>query len=228
MTLPELDRADGAALATPNLHTPELFAEAYHGRTADFYASLLAGVIRHGTPGQLVDLGAGLGLFAELADRWGMDVVALEGSAYAVAEAARRAPKLRMLVHDLGDPLPFPDESVSNVMLNQVIEHLDPSRCRRVLKECFRIMRPRGTIFVNSPSRRNLHERKEPTHVNMLLPSELDAELELTGFRVISRPNYGLWFAHGESRIAGLVADVMLRFLPADWISSSANAIARK
>lgn len=211
-----------------NVHSPEQFSEAYAGRTAGFYTPLLSEIVRRGTPGNVVDLGAGLGLFVELAVQWGLDAVGVEGSPYAVSEANRRVPSLRMLNHDLGDSLPFEDDSVANVLLNQVIEHVDQARSRRLLKECHRVLRSGGTLFVNSPSRRNFSERREPTHINMLLPSELDHQLCEVGFRVIARPNYGLWFAPVGSRLLDRLADLLLRFLPHDWISSSANAIARK
>lgn len=211
-----------------NVHTPEQFAEAYSGRTARFYGALLAEIIRRGTPGNIVDLGAGLGLFVELAQQWGLDATGVEGSPYAVAEAKRRVPKLGMVIHDLGEPLPFRDGTVSNVLLNQVIEHVDPARSARLLNECHRILRAGGTLFVNSPSRRNRRERREPTHINMLLPSELDERLRQAGFEVVARPNYGFWFAPAGSRLLDVLASLLLRVAPPDWISGSANAIARK
>jgi SAM-dependent methyltransferase len=217
-----------AAQPTPNLHTPELFAEAYEGRNPEFYSGLLGSVIRSGTPGSVVDLGAGLGLFVELAEKWGLDAVGLEGSAFAVEEAKRRVPNLRMQVHDLGGSLPFDNDSVANIVLNQVIEHIDPDRFRRLLRECHRVLCRDGTIFISSPSRRNLEEQKEPTHINMLLPSVLKRNVEEAGFRVVAEPNYGFWFSSGESRILNILADIMLRIFPDDWFSATANIIVKK
>lgn len=211
-----------------NLHTEELFKDAYGSRRAEFYAGLLAEVIMHGKPGTLIDLGAGLGLFAELAHKWGVDVVGFEGSAYAVNEALKRVPGIKMQVHDLGDPLPLPDESASVVVINQVIEHIDMDRFCALLSECYRVLNQSGRLFIYSPSRRNLKEKLEKTHINMLLPSELKKILESSGFSVLRQPDHGFWFITANVPIVNLAAKILLRFFPHDWVSASANAIAKK
>ncbi len=222
-------RARGEGIPSQaNIHSPELFEEAYGGRRPDAYASLLADVIRHGKAGTVVDLGCGLGLFVELAHGWGLDAVGLEGSSYAVKQAHARRGGLDIRVHDLGERLPFEGGAVANVVLNQVIEHVDPVRCEKLVAECFRILSSGGTAFIYSPSRFNLLERREPTHINMLLPSELARMLRHAGFQVVSQPDYGFWFDSRGLRILNIVADVLMRALPHDRFSATANAIARK
>lgn len=218
-----------AELSAPNYHSAELFQRAYGEREPNAYRWLLNMIIHHGEPGPVLDLGAGLGLFVELASRWGLDVTGLEGSAYAVAQAKARIPALRMEEHDLGAPLPFPDGSFSNVVLNQVVEHIDGGRLRVTLDECRRVLAARGKLFILSPSRLNFKERREPSHINMMLPSELRRAVTTAGFRVASEPNRGLWFVPGaEGRTVEILSRALLRVIPADWISASANVVAER
>lgn len=211
-----------------NLHSKELFDEEYGARRPDFYSGLLSQVILHGRPGLILDLGAGLGLSTELAYRWGLDVVGLEGSTYAVEKARDRVEGMRMLVHNLGDALPFGDETVANIVLNQVVEHLDLETFCNLLPECHRVLANDGRIFVYSPSKRNTKEKSEPTHINLMLPSALEKRLKTAGFVIMQRPNEGFWFAPISGVKARLLSKAMLRVLPHDLLSASANAIARK
>jgi len=185
-------------------------------------------VIREGLPGPIVDLGAGLGLFVELARRWKLNATGLEGSAFAVNQARERSPGIDMRVHDLADPLPFRDDEIANIVLYQVIEHIDVERFRKTLRECHRVLRKAGSLFIFSPSRRNLQERKEPTHINMLLASELRSSLEGAGFEVRSEPNEGVWFVPRDGRVCRAFSYYCLRYLPHDWVSATTNAIATK
>lgn len=211
-----------------NIHSEELFGAAYDGRRPSYYSGLLAEVISKGKPGSILDLGAGLGLFVELATAWGLRVIGFEGSDFAVRQAINRLQAIDMRVHDLGDSLPIPDCSVDNVVLNQVIEHIDATRFSKVISESFRVLSPGGMLFVYSPSKKNLKERGEPTHINMLLPSELRDEVRKHGFDIVCMPNHGLWWWPANSFLSNNIARILLRILPHDFVSASANVIARK
>ena len=117
---------------------------------------------------------------------------------------------------------------MANVVLNQVIEHLDYRRQRQVLSEIFRILAPGGRLFITSPSRKNRIERQDPTHINMLLPSELRQQVVSEGFMVVSEPNYGFFLGGNGSRFIGFLADKLLRLFPHDWFSATANIIGEK
>jgi SAM-dependent methyltransferase len=213
-----------------NLQTPEQFSEAYDGRTPEWYADLLSDVTLLGKPGPILDLGAGLGLFAELAHAWGADVIGVEGSGYAVARARSRRPGLRIVEHNLDERLPFEDGSFANVMLHQVVEHLERETYLRVLSECQRVLSSGGTLFIHSPSRWNLRERGEEGHINLLLPSELVRDLEAAGFVVVCHRDGGFWFApHAHNyRFAGIAFRALIKFVPRNLASATASAIARK
>jgi SAM-dependent methyltransferase len=216
------------SLSPCNCHSAEDFPRVYGGRSPNAYTGLLTEVIGKGKAGKILDMGAGLGLFTELAYRWGLDVAGLEGSADAVSAAKARAPGIEMLVHDLGDRLPFAAASIAKIVLNQVIEHVASDRFHAMLAECFRVLEDDGRMFINSPSRRNIAEKKERTQINMLLPSELKHSLERAGFAVLFQSDHGLWFAPADRSLNNRLAQWLMRALPADWVSATANAVARK
>src|SRR5262249_17774155 len=53
--------------------------------------------------------------------------------------------------HDIRDGLRFPDESFEVVYHSHVLEHLPPLDGRRLLRECYRVLKPGGTIRVAVP-----------------------------------------------------------------------------
>jgi SAM-dependent methyltransferase len=213
---------------TANITTEEMFTKDYSERKPEFYSRLLVEIIRQGKPGTILDLGAGIGLLTELGHKWSLEVIGVEGSSYAVNAARSRVQGINMIVHDLGERLPFEDQSVSNIILNQVVEHLDPDRLDNVIKECYRILEIDGRIFIYSPSKRNIKEKSDPAHINLMLPSTLRNRMETVGFGILSQPDEGLWFLPFHHPLIYLFSRIIFKLFPNDWISSSANAIAIK
>ena len=210
------------------MYPDRYFDEWYGGRKADSYAWVLAELIAHGRPGHVVDLGAGTGLLTELAWRWGLSVEGYEGSQFAVESALARCPGLPIRQHALESALPIASDSVGTVVMNQVIEHLAVETASLVLAEVRRILRPGGRLFVFSPSRRNRYERElDPTHIRLLLPSELDQALIDAGMRPVRHLNAGFWFIP-RSRVGMHLGRAALRAFPQDLLSATANAIAEK
>jgi len=56
------------------------------------------------------------------------------------------------LALDLREPLPFPDESVEIVYSEHIFEHLTyPDEVFRLLRECYRVLRPNGLFSIGVP-----------------------------------------------------------------------------
>lgn len=53
---------------------------------------------------------------------------------------------------DITKPLPVPDMTVDAVYSEEVIEHIDRQAGRKMLEECFRILKPEGTLRLTTPS----------------------------------------------------------------------------
>jgi hypothetical protein len=72
------------------------------------------------------------------------------------------------LRHDLEDtPWPWPDDSVSEILLNHVLEHLgrDPMVYLEIMKELYRVCRDGASIRVVVPHHRHDYFLNDPTHV---------------------------------------------------------------
>jgi predicted SAM-dependent methyltransferase len=74
------------------------------------------------------------------------------------------------LILDLRNPLPFPDESVSEIYSSHVLEHfLYPYQMAGILNECYRVLKKRGIFSVCVPNARIYIEA-------YLNPEKFDAE----------------------------------------------------
>lgn len=203
------------------------FERDYGGRLPEHYAWLLADVVGHGKPGRVLDLGCGTGLFVELAAKWGIEVSGCDGSHDALAIAAERTAGLQLTWSLFSEDLPFRDESFDNIVLNQVIEHLREDILRNVLRECYRVLRNEGVVFIYSPSRRNRREvLQDETHVNPLYPSELREYLREARFKVVAEPNAPMVMR--DIPFVNSIFRHIMKYCCVDLISGSANARATK
>lgn len=204
------------------------YYEKYYGRRPpEQYLWLLSDVIRYGSPGNILDLGCGVGLFVELANSWGLQVRGCDGSPDAVRMGLQRNSKSDLFHCQFSDPLPFGDSTVDNVVLNEVIEHLPPRIFLNVLSECKRILKRGGVVFICSPNKANKGEiLRDPTHVNPLYPSELRGLLLSNGFKILAEPGSARFFTRSVllSRLLRSLMKTGLR----EWLSATTNAYARK
>jgi SAM-dependent methyltransferase len=202
------------------------YEEWYASRTWRDYVPLLTDVIRRSSPGPMLDVGAGPALLVEAATRWGLSCIGVETSAAALAIARSRGFRLPLVCQDVSEPLPFRGGSFQTVVLNQVFEHLEPPVGDRLLEECRRQLRPGGVLYLTTPSRFNRQERRDdPTHINLLSPSELRDLLHRAGF-VDVRPFDVPLPLLGRGRVGMLLMTTALRLTGWQRISASANATA--
>lgn len=118
---------------------------------AQVQIELFVGALAERPDALVVDLGCGDGQLTALARAAvpGATVIGLDWSAAALAStAASGIPAVRGGVD--GVDLPFPDESVDVVMMNEVIEHL--VEVDHAVAEARRILRPGGHLLVSTPN----------------------------------------------------------------------------
>jgi hypothetical protein len=97
------------------------------------------------------------------------------------------------LRHDLEVfPWPWPDDSVSEVLVYHVLEHLgrDPNVYLGVMKELYRVCEDGATIWVVVPHHRHDNFFNDPTHVRVVTSE---------GMRLFSQQNNREWAAQGLS-----------------------------
>lgn len=72
------------------------------------------------------------------------------------ANASSRA---TYLVHDCGKPLPFPEDSVDHILASHFLERLYKADAERVLRDFFKVLKPRASLHVIVPNLTPLAKR---------------------------------------------------------------------
>ncbi len=104
-------------------------------------------------PGKLLEVGCGEGKFLKQFD--GIDATGLEIDKK-LAERAR-ASGLKIVVTDASEGIPFPDSSFDYVVCLETIAHIVDSD--RFLKECHRVLKPDGVMFLETVNSANWRYR---------------------------------------------------------------------
>ncbi|HVM18171.1 MAG TPA: class I SAM-dependent methyltransferase [Gaiellaceae bacterium] len=219
MTLEDEQVARESELARELLHAPDKERRRNYGRAYDeIYAmhlarrgpsleektfgastSMLPLLTRLTAPGaDVLEVGCGTGLLAIYLARAGRRVTGADVSRVALAEAARHADGHVRLVHLDGVALPFDTESFDLVYTVEVLEHLHERDAEPHLRECFRVVRPGGALWLLTPNARfsgGAQERwsvaVEPdadVHLREWTYMELTRLLRSVGFRRLQSP----------------------------------------
>lgn len=120
---------------------------------------------------EVLDAGCGVGYgTAELA-RAAASVVGLDCAADAIAEARRRYGALQFL-EGACEQMPFDAGRFDLVVAFEVIEHLDDWRA--FLRECVRVLRPKGRLLVSTPNKTYYAESRREAGPNPFHRHEFD------------------------------------------------------
>jgi 2-polyprenyl-3-methyl-5-hydroxy-6-metoxy-1,4-benzoquinol methylase len=116
-----------------------------------FHEAMLALISTHIAPGsQVLDLGAGAGLFSRLLAKSGCRVVSADLFPQKCSVPCRQV--------DLNTPFSVGfSDSFDAICCLEVIEHLENPR--QVLRECRRLLKPGGILFVSTPDASGLYSR---------------------------------------------------------------------
>jgi len=71
------------------------------------------------------------------------------------------------VVANLEEPLPFKDESFDFILLVHVLEHVKNKF--ELLRECYRVLQPRGTLHIRVPHAYSRCAISDPTHINLFV-----------------------------------------------------------
>lgn len=117
-------------------------------------------------------VGAGTGgLIVALKEKGVKDVFAIEPYGDALLIAKEKA-KLcgvsdKNITSDTAEALPYPDASMDMVHCFTVLEHVRD--VRQSIKEMYRVLRPGGLIYINTPDYRNIFEGHYKVHLPLFL-----------------------------------------------------------
>lgn len=97
------------------------------------------------------------------------------------------------LCADLTLPLPVKDQTVSAVVLSEVVEHLTYDQNMTFFKEAFRMLKPGGKVLVSSPintEARQFHDLKKEKnlgHVFFWTAEQFEDEMKSIGFSSVDK-----------------------------------------
>ena len=95
----------------------------------------------------ILDLGCGTGRHSVRMAAAGARVTALDFSSKMLAQARAKARDVRFQVHDLSQPLPFPERSFDRVLCALVLDHI--AALDELFAEMHRVCRPTGNVVVS-------------------------------------------------------------------------------
>jgi SAM-dependent methyltransferase len=196
----------------------------YEERTFRYHLSHLVTILKYvPEPHLIIDVGSGLGLFLEACERNSIKAIGLEGTLAAVKTCEKKG--LKVLHHNLHYPFPLKSEIADAVFCNQVMEHLDDATQNNVLRESYRILKPKRYCFIYSPCKFNKAEQDKEGHINLLTPSLLKRKRLKAGFGQIDLSlNYPQ-----PTKVMALFLRILFRIIgPIDRLSASAHATGRK
>jgi 2-polyprenyl-3-methyl-5-hydroxy-6-metoxy-1,4-benzoquinol methylase len=144
----------------------------------------LAGI----TPaGRILDIGCGAGPGLRYLTRYTPHVFGVDLVAYPLTEAQKLTRAAGLVQADVAYTLPFADQSFDIVLLSELIEHLRNSR--PLIFECYRVLRPGGTVIITTPNLRDIRRTlapmlgkpwsgdTDPTHINLQDPEHLTGDM---------------------------------------------------
>ena len=194
----------------------------YVGRAPKFYRYILSAIIQHSSPGPILDVGCGTGLFLEHCREWGIKAVGLEG-------ASVKNPRVKIVKHNLSEAFPFEPASFQTIVINQVIQYLEPTTLLNVLQESRRVLKSEGALLIYSPSAASRFQDKSKTVkvTKLFSPSQLKKLLEDYGFTNILLQYNPLRFGLTNSIIDAVIY-TMAKYLKLEFLSATSDAIAYK
>ncbi len=185
-------------MSSSSVQGPESPSELQARTVPGLHDEVLNVIRRHlPAPARVVDLGAGSGAWAARLVSQGYTLTAVERDAHSY-----RFPDAPLIVADLNEPfsasLQGPFEGLTAI---EVIEHLENPRA--FLRECHKLLVPRGVMVLTTPNIENVPARlqflatgnlrmfgrdprfNDPTHITPIHTFMLERMLRDTGFHLV-------------------------------------------
>jgi 2-polyprenyl-3-methyl-5-hydroxy-6-metoxy-1,4-benzoquinol methylase len=157
------------------------------------YAAFLRLILTNDLRGTVLDFGAGVGILTERIWRLGR-FTTLTGADLMTRPAGMPA-DVRWNSCDLNESTPFSSAAFDVILAPEIIEHLENPRA--VARECFRLLRPGGTLALSTPNNESWRalialvfrghfvsfgDASYPAHITALLRRDIARILHEAGF----------------------------------------------
>lgn len=188
---------------------------------------------------KILDVGCGSGLLVRYLNQNGFKAIGCDPSKEAV-KIAKKINAKGVIFNTGVSKLPVCDNSIELVTAISVVEHLTNKQMNKFLKECTRVLKPKGLIFIitpnfDSPLRLIQGKRwfgySDPTHINFFTVSELKSLMRKnrfsgfkTFFNVEMEPSLDWELPPAASRLPSSIKAFLLWLIFATPISSIRNS----
>ena len=139
---------------------------------------------------KVLEIGCGLGVLLKKVPS--KHKIGIETNDTAVRACKKRG--LSVIKADAEKGLFFDNSSFDIVIMHEVIEHLH--RPELVMKECFRVLSPKGKILITTPARNFFFHDLSPTHFSEMTTKGLKELVEKCGFRLLIHEVCGISFLY--------------------------------
>jgi SAM-dependent methyltransferase len=172
----------------------ETMANEYLERTrwTELRLASLQALVEPAPGDRIVDLGCAAGALTHYFSGFGATVVGVDSEQRAVEKARSLFPGLEFRQADVA-ALPFGEHSFDKAVAGDLVEHLDDSTFRAMLRELLRVLVPGGSLSIYTPNPLHVIERlksrelilaQNPTHIGLRTSQELSNILQSCGFAV--------------------------------------------
>ena len=177
--------------------------------------------LKAGERGRLLDVGCGNGEYLDKMRRFDWDVMGVEPDKKAVSVAQEKF-SLDIFKGSL-EEAKFPDGYFDAITMNHVLEHA--SEPIRLLKECRRILKPRGKLVVITPNTKSLGQNTfkdswlhwdPPRHIFLFNLYSLRASAEISALKIqelrtTAKGARGIWVASRLIKREGILVDYSIK-----------------
>ena len=130
-------------------------------------------------------------------------------------------------------PWPWPDDSVEEILLSHVLEHIGqtPDVYLGIIKEIYRVCRDGAKITIVVPHPRHDHFLQDPTHVRVVTPEGLNMFSQAANRRLIAPAGPNRSTRRNRARLLCVISEAQyqafVRFAVASGAALSAIALNR-
>jgi len=139
---------------------------------------------------KVLEIGCGFGILLKKIPS--KKKIGIEVNDFAIKECLKRG--ISVIKANAEKRLPFKNSSFDLVIMNELIEHL--KKPQKVLKECFRILSPKGKIIITTPVKSFFHHDLAESHFSEMTLKKLRKVVEEGGFDVITHEVNGISFLY--------------------------------
>ena len=139
---------------------------------------------------RVLEIGCGLGILMKKIPS--KKKIGIETNDFAIKECRKRG--ISVIKANAEKRLPFKNSSFDIVIMNELVSHL--RKPRFILKECFRILSPKGKIILTAPARSFFFHNISATHLSEMTVRELGELVKKSGFKILTHEVCGISFLY--------------------------------